>query len=218
MALPAAGEDGCARGARSSWGCARSRERGLAASPAARRGRRGRPARHDSAHVANRDTHGYRVRRWPAGTTAAAPRRSRPACSRLPSSFPARGSGALTYPTPDLSQRREESAHSEEEPTMPMPYRKYRPYETVELPDRTLARPGGRARPDLVLDRPARRQPGARQADGRGAQAADVRPARRRSASRRSRSASPRPRRPTSTSCARSSRRAASPTTRRSPC
>ena len=62
---------------------------------------------------------------------------------------------------------------------MPMPYRKYRPYDTVTLPDRDLA--GQRRRPcaGLVLDRPARRQPGARQPDGRAAQAALLRPARR---------------------------------------
>ena len=65
---------------------------------------------------------------------------------------------------------------------MTMPYWKYRPYETVDLPDRTWPDRVVDRAPDLVLDRPARRQPGARQADGRGAQAEDVRPARRRSA------------------------------------
>ena len=65
-------------------------------------------------------------------------------CSRLPSSFPARGSDCATYPSPDLPQRREESAHWRRAP-MPMPYWKYRPYETVELPDRTW--------PDRVVER-----------------------------------------------------------------
>ena len=65
---------------------------------------------------------------------------------------------------------------------MTMPFDKYRPYETVDLPDRTWPDRVVDRAPDLVLDRPARRQPGARQADGPGAQAEDVRPARSRSA------------------------------------
>ena len=61
---------------------------------------------------------------------------------------------------------------------MPMPYWKYRPYPTVDLPDRTWPDRVDRPRADLVLDRPPRREPGARQADGLGAQAAHVRSAR----------------------------------------
>ena len=60
---------------------------------------------------------------------------------------------------------------------MPMPHHEYRPYETVDLPDRTWPDVVLDARADLVLDRPARRQPGARQPDGRRAQAALLRPA-----------------------------------------
>ena len=48
---------------------------------------------------------------------------------------------------------------------MTMPH-KYRPYTTVDLPDRTWPERVARPRADLVLDRPARRQPGARQPDG----------------------------------------------------
>ena len=62
---------------------------------------------------------------------------------------------------------------------MAMPHWKYRPYETVDLPDRTWPDRVLDARADLVLDRSARREPGARQPDGRGAQAALLRPARR---------------------------------------
>ena len=62
---------------------------------------------------------------------------------------------------------------------MTMPYWKYRPYETVDLPDRTWPDRVIDRAPDLVLDRPARRQPVPDQADGRRAQAEDVRPARR---------------------------------------
>ena len=61
---------------------------------------------------------------------------------------------------------------------MPMPYWKYRPYATVHLPDRDWPNRVVDDGTDLVLDRPARRQPGAREAHGRRAQAADVRPAR----------------------------------------
>ena len=49
---------------------------------------------------------------------------------------------------------------------MSMPHHRYRPYETVDLPDRTWPNVVLDARADLVLDRPARRQPGARQPDG----------------------------------------------------
>ena len=55
---------------------------------------------------------------------------------------------------------------------------RYRPYPTVDLPDRTWPDVVLDARPDLVLDRPPGRQPGARQPDGRPAQAAVLRPAR----------------------------------------
>ena len=49
---------------------------------------------------------------------------------------------------------------------MPMPFWKYRPYDTVDLPDRTWPDAVVDAGADLVLDRPARREPGARQPDG----------------------------------------------------
>ena len=49
---------------------------------------------------------------------------------------------------------------------MPMPFHKYRPYATVDLPDRTWPNVVLDRGADLVLDRPARRQPGARQPDG----------------------------------------------------
>ena len=64
---------------------------------------------------------------------------------------------------------------------------------------------------DLVLGRSARRQPGADRADGRRAQEPHVPTCLRTWASRRSRSPFPRPRRPTSTSSARSSRASAIP-------
>ena len=101
---------------------------------------------------------------------------------------------------------------------MSMPYWKYRPYETVDLPDRTWPDRVVERAPDLVLDRPARRQPGARQADGLARASSGCSTCSSRSGSRRSRSGSPRPRRPTSTSCARSSRRSGSRPTRRSRC
>ena len=93
---------------------------------------------------------------------------------------------------------------------MSMPYRKYRPYDTVELPDRTW--------PDRVIDR----APVWCSTDLRDGNQALVNPmdtARKRRffdllvAPRRgrSRSASRPPRRPTSTSCARSSRRTSIP-------
>ena len=50
-----------------------------------------------------------------------------------------------------------------------MPFQKYRPYETVSLPDRTWPDRVLDARADLVLHRSPRRQPGARQPDGRRA-------------------------------------------------
>ena len=62
---------------------------------------------------------------------------------------------------------------------MTMRYSKYRPYETVDLPDRTWPDRVVERASDLVLDRPARRESGARQADGRCPEAADVRSARR---------------------------------------
>ena len=79
--------------------------------------------------------------------------------------------------------------------------------EIPPVPDRRPARPhlaGRRRRPraDLVLDRPARRQPGARQADGRARASRRCSTCSSASASRRSRSASRRRRRPTSTSSA----------------
>ena len=49
-----------------------------------------------------------------------------------------------------------------------MPFHNYRPYDTVSLPDRTWPDVVARPRADLVLDRPPRREPGARQPDGRG--------------------------------------------------
>ena len=61
---------------------------------------------------------------------------------------------------------------------MPMPFQRYRPYDTVDLPDRTLAGLVRRPCADLVLDRPPRREPGARQPDGRPAEAAVLRSAR----------------------------------------
>ena len=102
--------------------------------------------------------------------------RPRPACLRLPSSFPARGSDARhtrpRAPAPPGGVRPlEEQLDDHAVPEIP------------PVPDRRparphLARPRRRPRADLVLDRPARRKPGARQADGLGAQAEDVRPAR----------------------------------------
>ena len=97
---------------------------------------------------------------------------------------------------------------------MPMPHWKYRPYETVDLPDRTW--------PDSVLDaRPIWCSTDLR--DGNQALVNPMDTARKRrffdaaasrSASRRSRSASRRRRRPTSTSCALLDRgEARSPTT-----
>ncbi len=61
---------------------------------------------------------------------------------------------------------------------MPMPFHRYRPYATVELPDRTWPDTVVGRAPDLVLDRPARREPGTRQPDGHPAQAPLLRPAR----------------------------------------
>ena len=58
-----------------------------------------------------------------------------------------------------------------------MPFHKYRPYETVVAARPHLAGRRARAGADLVLDRPARRQPGARQPDGRRSQAPVLRPA-----------------------------------------
>ena len=86
---------------------------------------------------------------------------------------------------------------------MTMPYWKYRPYETVDLPDRTW--------PDRVVDRaPIWCSTDLRdgnqaldQADGRRRASSGCSTCSSRSGSRRSRSASRRPRRPTSTSCAR---------------
>ena len=75
-----------------------------------------------------------------------------------------------------------------------------------------MARPRPRPRADLVLDRSARREPGARQPDGLGAQAAVLRPPGRAAASARSRSDFRRPRRRTSTSPGSSSRRSSSRT------
>ena len=86
-----------------------------------------------------------------------------------------------------------------------MPIHKYRPFPPINLPDRQWPSRVIDQGADLVLGRSARRQPGARRADGPGAQAPHVRPAAASSASRRSRSAFPPPRRPISPSCARSS-------------
>ena len=61
---------------------------------------------------------------------------------------------------------------------MPMPFRQVPPVRDRRPARPHLARPRRRPGADLVLDRPARRQPGARQADGPGAQAEDVRPPR----------------------------------------
>ena len=58
---------------------------------------------------------------------------------------------------------------------MPMPHHRYRPYDTVDLPDRAWPNTVLEQAPDLVLDRPARRQPGVGQPDGRRAQAALLR-------------------------------------------
>ena len=98
-----------------------------------------------------------------------------------------------------------------------MPFQKYRPYETVSLPDRTW--------PDLVLER----APIWCSTDLRDGNQALVNPM---DAGRKRRFFDllvtlgikeievgfPRLRRPTSTSCARSSTRASSPTTSRSRC
>src|SRR5689334_5233004 len=64
--------------------------------------------------------------------------------SRLPFSFPARGSRRDDIPRPCAPAPPGE-VRPEEAPAMTMPYWKYRPYERVDLPDRTW--------PDKVVDR-----------------------------------------------------------------
>ena len=98
---------------------------------------------------------------------------SRSACS----SFPGRGSERRTYPRRAPAHRRERyapprrRAHADAVPALP-PLRHRRP----ARPHVARRRPPAGA--DLVLDRPARREPGARQPHGRSAQAALLRPAR----------------------------------------
>ena len=93
-----------------------------------------------------------KVARW----LQRAPTSSRPAvaCSRLPSSFPAKGKRRSTYPFRAPAQGRSPpppvtrtggTTAEEESIAVTMPFRKYRPYETVDLPDRTW--------PDRVVDR-----------------------------------------------------------------
>ena len=99
-----------------------------------------------------------------------------PACSRSAFSFPARGSERPHIPTPCSRTHRERSALAKENATDGRP-------EVPPLRHRRAARPHlagrrPRASADLVLDRPPRRKPGARQPDGRAAQAAVLRPAR----------------------------------------
>src|SRR5207253_2186099 len=81
--------------------------------------------------------------------------------------------GDSTYPSRAPAQREESALEEVTHADAPL--------EVPPLSDRrpagpALARHGRRARADLVLDRPPRRQPGARQPDGLRAQAAHVRP------------------------------------------
>ena len=91
-------------------------------------------------------------------------------------SFPGRGSERRTY-----SRRAPHTAGSSppspRRDSMPMPHHRYRPYETVDLPDRTWPSVVLARSPILVLDRFSRRQPGARQPDGPASEAAPLRPA-----------------------------------------
>ncbi len=86
-----------------------------------------------------------------------------------------------------------------------MPIHKYRPFPPIDLPDRRWPGARHRARADLVQRRSARRQPGAHRSRWGPSASAACSTCWSSSASRRSRSASPRPRRPISISCARSS-------------
>ena len=86
-----------------------------------------------------------------------------PACSRLPSSFPARGcerrhtrTRAPAHPAGVVRRPGGDEPDVDHTKTS-MPFHKYRPYETVSLPDRTWPDTSSRAGADLVLDRPARR-------------------------------------------------------------
>ena len=99
-----------------------------------------------------------------------------PACSRLPSSFPARGCERRHTRTRAPAPSGSSPPSRGVEPDVPDAVPQVPP-----LRDRLAARPHlarrrARAGADLVLDRPAGRQPGARQPDGRRSQAAVLRP------------------------------------------
>ena len=90
---------------------------------------------------------------------------------------PPLGEATTRHTRPRFPHRREQSAHlrsqSDVNALLEVP-----PVSDRRTSRSNVARPRHRPCADLVLDRPARREPGARQADGLGPQAAHVRPAR----------------------------------------
>ncbi len=98
------------------------------------------------------------------------------ACARSPCSFPPRGGDHATYPScvpAPPGEVRPPRSCSDADALLEVP-----PISNCRPARPHLAEPRHRARTDLVLDRPPRRKPGSRQADGLDAQAAHVRSAR----------------------------------------